>query len=130
MIPRDADPTRLHGTLGSKKTLQANESKASWVALRKRQESSLRKISWNGVAPCPGVGRRGMTTGVDMLGGGRCRDGRNKTEVNAMSISLSRPCEMQNSRRILNASDESGGATLQRQLFDADEQELEQHRLG
>ena len=58
-----------------------------------------------------------MILGGDIFGGGRFLEGRSKREVNATSISLSRPSETQNSSKISNASDEFGRAITQRGLF-------------
>lgn len=55
-----------------------------------------------------GVGGREITAGGDSFGLGIFRDGSSKTEANPTSISLSRPSEMQKSKRILKATDEFG----------------------
>jgi hypothetical protein len=95
--------------VGSKKALQSNESRASWVALSVNHLSIVRKISWNTVRFAPkGVGGREIIAGGDNVGLGIFRDGSSKTEANPTSISLSRPSEMQKSKRILKATDEFG----------------------
>jgi hypothetical protein len=109
LIPDDAHPTKLHGMVGSKKALHSNESRASWVALRVIHLSIFRKISWNMVRfVVKGIGGREIIAGGDSFGLGTFRDGSSKTEANPTSISLSKPSEIQKSKRILKATDEFG----------------------
>lgn len=109
LIPKDAAPTRLHGTRGSKKVLQSRESKASCVELSDMQLS----IDWNNLRKAVsfrfGKERVGaveiIIAGVN-LGGGACREVKIKIAVKPVMNSPSRPSKKQKSRRISNVRDE------------------------